>query len=107
METKKNFIAGFLLILASLSGATINELVDSDSQLYYCQSKDIISDCVNGIKADGLRCYYNESNGRAYSYCREGWESYIIEGLKENINNENKVNNANKYVCSPSGCEIK
>lgn len=79
MENKSKLIVGGFMFFSVFLGAGLGELIDQDTQLWTCESKDLISDCVNGVKADGLRCYYNESNSRAYTYCKEGWEEHNIE----------------------------
>lgn len=83
----------------AISGAIVNESISPDTQLYSCESKQLVSDCVNGVKAEGLRCYYNETNARSYSYCPEGWKEYNLHELKTT-----RTNYGNKYVCDPLGC---
>ena len=72
-----NKLTGVLIALALILGAGGGSLIfDTDKPLYVCESKDLISDCINGVKADGQRCYYNATNARKYSYCAEGWQPF-------------------------------
>jgi len=65
--------AGFIVLLTALGSAGITAYLDNGTQLYACESKGLVSDCVNGVKADGTRCYYDPDNGRRYTHCPEGW----------------------------------
>jgi len=67
-----------LLIATIVCSTGINMYIDSDTPLYSCESKSIISDCVNGVKADGVRCYHDPDNGRKYMHCSEGWQEHFI-----------------------------
>ena len=84
MEIEKKTI-GFVVLLTALLGGTAGVIIDQDTPYFQCKSKELVSDCVNGIKAcvndTCTRCYYNESNNFQYEYCKEGWIDYSIEGL--------------------------
>ena len=74
MDTKEKTISGFIIAIALVAGFFGNGLIDQDTPIYDCVSKGISSDCINGVKADGIRCYYNETNKYKYVTCPEAWE---------------------------------
>ena len=87
------------------SGAVV--LLNDDSTVYSCESKGIVSDCINGVKADSLRCYYDADDGRAYSYCKEGWKENFITQEQPNEPTETiKDARGNSYKCNTQGCQI-
>ena len=99
--------AGFVILLSALGGAGLTTLLGDSlnntdiGTLWVCESKGLISDCVNGVKAEGTRCYHDPENGRKYVYCAEKWKEYngYLDNTAGTINNI-KVNANNKvWTC--------
>ena len=110
MDTKEKILAGILVIISSLGSAGLTMLLDQGKPVYECQSKGLVSDCVNGVKActDGVctRCYWNLDNSRQYEYCSEGWEKQIkeLEPMQTNIPVSSGMSGATKYLCDQTKC---
>lgn len=105
-------IAFAVLLLGSLSGVGLNDALNSDITLYKCFDEQKVRNCPNGIKADGKRCYYNETNPYAYDYCSTNWTKVNKEKLLEEMygkkdNKQGKVW-GKQFKCNNTGClEVK
>lgn len=78
-----------LIALALLTGGFFGTVVDSEKPIYVCDSLQLASDCVNGIKANGKWCYFNATNTKSYKVCAEGWKPMSdIVTLKSNSASE-------------------
>lgn len=75
------------LILLTLACAPDDVMIGSGLN-YYCASKNIFVDCVNGISSTKTRCYYDSINRLRYQVCSDGW----------------KVVEENKYECGDYFC---
>lgn len=110
MDTKELSKYFGIVITTLLLSVGITTLIDEDKPVYSCESKGIVSDCVNGVKAcnedTGIctRCYYDVNNGRAYSYCSEGWQENFI--TKEPIINPNTGYREGSYKCDIIECDV-
>ena len=98
MEQK--YLIGTVAVLALIVGGSLGIVLSPEKDYFQCESKDLISDCVNGVKADGLRCYHDPENTRAYTYCPEGWKAYeqVLSSPQNAVRNS-------AYVCTVEGCE--
>lgn len=103
-----------ILLVGSLSGVGINEALQSDEPLYKCVDEEVIRNCPNGVKADGKRCYYNESNPYSYDHCSSNWTKIDKEKVLEEIYQKEKErirderNYGKRFRCNQTGCtEIK
>lgn len=71
---------GFVVLLTALLAGSAGVILDSESPYYQCNSKGLISDCVNGVKACSgdicTRCYANITNKMSYENCKEGWKTW-------------------------------
>lgn len=104
------------MLVGGLGGAGLQEALQSDEPLYKCTDENKIRNCVNGVKADGKRCYYNESNPYSYDYCSSNWteinkqevynELYGSEEEQENNTRpEQSEINAQKVKCKEGSCK--
>src|SRR6056297_1944890 len=96
-------IAFMILLVGSLSGVGINEALQSDEPLYKCVDEETIRNCVNGVKADGKRCYYNESNPYSYDYCRSNWTKIDKDKVLEDLYKQEAkkgVNYGKQFRCN-------
>lgn len=113
METKTKQISGIsfiILLLGSMSGFSFYDALTSDVTLYKCIDEEKVRNCPNGVKAEGKRCYYNESNSYAYDYCSSNWtevnkekllEELYSSKIKTSVDTGSKPSNALKYLCKP------
>ena len=100
-----NKLIGVLITLSLLIGAGGGSLIfDTDKPLYVCESKDLISDCINGVKADGQRCYYNATNARKYSYCAEGWQPFDQGAMIDKTGPIASARANSDMICYPDKC---
>ena len=104
--TTEKIIAGVLVLLAGVGSVTVNNFLTNDEgSTYTCESKNLESGCINGVKActDGIctRCYYDPDNGRAYEYCKEGWVK-VIKQLEPII--IPSTSGAKQYLCDQTKC---
>jgi len=112
MNTTEKAITGFVLVLATLGSAGLTTLLNQDNPTYQCESKGLISDCINGVKAcsGGIctRCYYDPENTRKYEVCSEGWEKMVkeLEPIKPDVPAPSGVSGATKYLCGQIGCIV-
>ena len=83
-----------LIITCGVGGVLIFE--DNEGTTYYLSSNESVpkwqcldplmkSDCINGIKATGKRCYYDPNNNRKYKNCASLW--FEIEQPKQGADN--------------------
>lgn len=105
METNEKILVGFVLVIATLGSAGLTTLLDSGNPTYICESKDLVSDCVNGVKASGTRCYYSTENSYKYEYCKEGWKPLVkeLEQTSTEVPSGSGVS-GNKYLCDQVKC---
>lgn len=112
-DTKQTIsIAIIVLALGGFAGFFSHDAFSPDTPIWKCDSTGIISDCVNGIKSDGVRCYWNSTNNLKYLNCKEGWklQDKSFLNIKEEQKNESDViTTGNIEVCSPEpiGCIIQ
>jgi len=101
METKTKFTIGGVMLLSIFLGTGLGLLINLDKPVWKCESKDLVSDCVNGVKAcDGdicRRCYHNETNKKDYIYCKEGWIEFIEEIIEAR-------SQGTRFSCTKDGC---
>jgi hypothetical protein len=97
----QKILIGSVIALSLIVGGLAGMVLSPDKTYYQCASKGLISDCVNGVKAEGARCYYNATNTAKYTVCPEGWVVYKTPET-QNIN----TGNPKTYKCFPDGCEI-
>jgi len=105
MDNKEKTISGFIIAMALVVGFFGSNIIDQDTPIYDCVSKGISSDCINGVKAEGIRCYYNETNRYKYVTCSEGWE-LRPKGFVQPLvvtNNEN-VAKGTYEICNVEKC---
>ncbi len=100
---------GFLVLLVgTISGLSIDEVLKSDEPLYKCTDEEKIRNCPNGIKSDGLRCYYNKSDSYDYDYCSSKWKKInkekVLQDLYSDKQNLTKGNVRGKVKCTSKGC---
>lgn len=81
-----------ILLVGSLSGFTFKEALQSDEPLYKCVDEEKIRNCVNGVKADGKRCYYNKTNPYDYDYCSSNWTKIDKQKLLEELYGDEQEN---------------
>ena len=105
MDTKEKAMTGFVLVLATLGSAGLTTLLNQDNPTYECVSKGLVSDCINGVKATGTRCYYDPTNTAKYEYCKEKWvvkvkqlELISLEPISPS------VSGARQYLCDQTKC---
>jgi len=101
MEQKT--LIGTVAIISMILAGTVGVILSPDTIYYECKSKGLVSDCINGVKADGLRCYYSQENTRKYTYCAEGWVEYHPQLEEEK---PNKIHRESSYICTVEGCEV-
>lgn len=113
LDTKDMTYGSIIVIcILSLTGVLIFE--DSEGSTYYlsqdgaianwtCEDPMMKSDCINGVKAEGVRCYYNPDNGYKYKNCKGLWSEIEFEHIKEPI----IYIDADKYICNKWGCVKK
>ena len=116
VETKDKVYSGIILtLILSIAGAFIytddigTEYYLSSPEIdptYKCNEPPMMSDCINGIKADGKRCYYAPENGRKYKNCAGLWEELSKEVIIDDKIPSSKTD-ALQYECDISGCIIK
>ena len=76
-DAKTVSIYSAVVILAMfLGGLGANTFIDNSKPLFQCDSTGKVSDCINGVKADGVRCYWNATNTMKYVNCPEKWHLY-------------------------------
>jgi len=107
-------IAFVIMLVGSMAGFNIDQMLNSDEPIYKCIDEEKIRNCPNGVKTSGKRCYYNETNPYSYDYCSDGWQEIdkdkILEELygsdeqeQDNTVNPNK-GIGQKIKCSENGC---
>lgn len=103
--TKKGLSVGIttIIILSIIPFLNIDYSKTLDPDEYVCSETLETMYCVNGVKANGQRCYNDEENKRKYNYCPGLWvpveaiNNYFFESKKE----EQKI----KYVrCDNTQC---
>lgn len=109
--TEQNYttkiLAIFAAILTGVTGFFSGQAIHPGQELYVCESKAYISDCVNGVKADGLRCYYDPENARRYKECPEGWGKKPAENILARMGITEPLNERELIICAPDnqgGC---
>ena len=101
-------MAGFALAVALIAGFVANGLISTDTPLWKCDSTGKISDCINGVKADGMRCYWNATNAAKYMKCPEKWHSYQIPMSDISIMEPVVRTEQSTYqICDLNKCTIK
>ena len=106
METKldkKSMTYGGIIIAVIISVIVGGTLIfeDSEGTIYHLSSDGAIathecfepamkSDCINGIKAEGTRCYYDLDAGRRYKKCSDSWQVIPNPITKDSMISVNK-----------------
>ena len=99
-----------MVVLSSLGTAGLVTLLDKGEPVYVCESKGLVSDCINGVKACTgsvcTRCYYDPENTRKYEYCSEGWEKVVkeLEPIPTTPSDVPSQSSARKYLCDQTKC---
>ena len=111
MDIKEKAMTGFVLVLATLGSAGLTTLLNQDNPTYQCESKGLVSDCVNGVKAAGTRCYYDPTNAAKYEYCKEGWTVLVkevkqLEPMQPDVPVPSGASGAVKYLCDQIECKV-
>lgn len=103
--TNEKILTGFLLVVATLGSVGLTSILNQNKPTYICESKDLISDCINGVKATGTRCYYDLNNTLKYEYCKEGWKPMIKELESVNpVTPSGPSQSAKQYICNQEKC---
>lgn len=100
-------IVGGVLIFEDSTGTTYYLSYDGAQAIYECSIPLMKSDCINGLKTEDTRCYYNPDNGRNYKVCSDGWK--IIQPKENNPSKDIILpngDNSNKIICDNFGCSV-
>lgn len=99
---------GIIALITAILGGMAGMSLDPELTYYKCDSKGLVSDCINGVKAcdDDIctRCYHNATNSYQYKYCREGWQVFQQGDINE-MNGSTPLNEAEYKVCLIRGDE--
>ena len=108
MADKKtiSIYSSIILLSLFLGGLGANTFIDNSKPLYTCDSTGKISDCINGVKADGVRCYWNATNTAKYVNCPEKWHTYSVPAITEEVKTTKPIeNHVSVYeICNINGC---
>ena len=97
MDKKTIGYSFLLLIIGSLGGIGVNEVMEKDN-LFECKDRGIYWPC------DGFSKYYGLENGKCINpelgnkVCRSGWVKVLIS------NSETNYTITETYECSPKEC---
>lgn len=105
---KTKLVVGIFVALSLVLGGAY--YFESQENIFYCESRDLVGFCDKLSSGIGTRCYFNQT----YKTCSEGWANIagIIDLQSDSIQDENPSikppstsSEGIKWICSTIECK--